>query len=266
MTPQSPKPSCHAVMTGGWTPSSADTAAGRVPGYGVATNIINGGVECGKGSNPQGQDRIGILDSLHVNPTSSIVLLTLTEGVIDDGQPPSFYLHLSEVSLAGFSRLPVQSDDLSLRDSETQDVTDTDPGFRDSFSNLASSLCRCFTSALSGMTTLTRALGDASFPQLADKSMFLNCLTWLHAGLSIQMMAVLAFPPNDDCNMQNEGVDYDLQWVSKEKRNLSFLMTVPKSIAIDECRKQNLHTNTMFIGSVTQFLLKRGAQNCYTKC
>ncbi|RVX16431.1 Basic endochitinase C [Vitis vinifera] len=42
-----------------WTPSSADTAAGRVPGYGVITNIINGGIECGKGSNAQVEDRIG---------------------------------------------------------------------------------------------------------------------------------------------------------------------------------------------------------------
>ena len=59
MTPQSPKPSCHDVMTGRWTPSQADNAAGRRPGYGVVTNIINGGIECGKGSNPQMNDRIG---------------------------------------------------------------------------------------------------------------------------------------------------------------------------------------------------------------
>ncbi|CAL5366089.1 unnamed protein product [Camellia sinensis] len=59
MTPQSPKPSCHAVITGRWTPSSADTSAGRVPGYGVITNIINGGLECGKGSNAKAEDRIG---------------------------------------------------------------------------------------------------------------------------------------------------------------------------------------------------------------
>ncbi|XP_030440328.1 basic endochitinase-like [Syzygium oleosum] len=59
MTPQSPKPSCHAVVTGQWQPSAADSVAGRVPGYGVITNIINGGIECGKGSNPQVEDRIG---------------------------------------------------------------------------------------------------------------------------------------------------------------------------------------------------------------
>ncbi|KAI8536875.1 hypothetical protein RHMOL_Rhmol10G0290300 [Rhododendron molle] len=59
MTPQSPKPSSHDVITGRWTPSAADSAAGRVPGYGVITNIINGGIECGKGSTSQQEDRIG---------------------------------------------------------------------------------------------------------------------------------------------------------------------------------------------------------------
>ncbi|MBI1572315.1 chitinase, partial [Escherichia coli] len=59
MTPQAPKPSCHAVATGEWTPSDADNAAGRVPGYGVITNIINGGLECGMGQNAANDNRIG---------------------------------------------------------------------------------------------------------------------------------------------------------------------------------------------------------------
>ncbi|XP_002439136.2 chitinase 12 [Sorghum bicolor] len=59
MTPQSPKPSCHDVMTGQWTPSAADIAAGRLPGYGVVTNIINGGLECGHGADTRVADRIG---------------------------------------------------------------------------------------------------------------------------------------------------------------------------------------------------------------
>ena len=46
MTPQAPKPSCHDVMTGVWTPTAADTAAGRMPGFGMTVNIINGGLEC----------------------------------------------------------------------------------------------------------------------------------------------------------------------------------------------------------------------------
>lgn len=59
MTPQSPKPSCHDVIIGRWSPSQADRSAGRVPGYGTVTNIINGGLECGKGWNAKVEDRIG---------------------------------------------------------------------------------------------------------------------------------------------------------------------------------------------------------------
>ncbi|TVU12884.1 hypothetical protein EJB05_46550, partial [Eragrostis curvula] len=59
MTPQSPKPSSHDVITGQWRPSAADQAAGRVPGYGVITNIINGGLECGHGADNRVADRIG---------------------------------------------------------------------------------------------------------------------------------------------------------------------------------------------------------------
>lgn len=59
MTPQSPKPSSHDVIIGAWTPSSDDIAANRLSGYGVITNIINGGLECGKGTNPKITDRIG---------------------------------------------------------------------------------------------------------------------------------------------------------------------------------------------------------------
>lgn len=59
MTPQPPKPSSHDVVTGRWRPSPADQAAGRVPGYGLITNIINGREECGKGPNQFVEDRIG---------------------------------------------------------------------------------------------------------------------------------------------------------------------------------------------------------------
>ncbi|KAM0916205.1 hypothetical protein ACQ4PT_010299 [Festuca glaucescens] len=59
MTPQGNKPSSHAVITGRWTPTAADTAAGRVPEYGVITNIVNGGLECGIGPDPRVADRIG---------------------------------------------------------------------------------------------------------------------------------------------------------------------------------------------------------------
>ncbi|QCD82135.1 endochitinase-like [Vigna unguiculata] len=59
MRPQGNKPSSHNVITGGWTPSAADTNAGRLPGYGVITNIINGGLECGRGPDSRVQSRIG---------------------------------------------------------------------------------------------------------------------------------------------------------------------------------------------------------------
>ncbi|KAL2507234.1 Basic endochitinase B [Forsythia ovata] len=59
MTPQSPKPSSHDAISGRWTPSATDSAAGRFLSYGVVTNIIDGGIGCGKGSNPQVVDRIG---------------------------------------------------------------------------------------------------------------------------------------------------------------------------------------------------------------
>ncbi|GLT54414.1 hypothetical protein SLA2020_276140 [Shorea laevis] len=59
MTPQGNKPSSHDVIIGKWMPSAVDRSAGRVPGYGVITNIINGGEECGKGPNNKAADRIG---------------------------------------------------------------------------------------------------------------------------------------------------------------------------------------------------------------
>ncbi|KAJ7953208.1 Chitinase [Quillaja saponaria] len=59
MTPQGNKPSSHDVITNRWTPSNADSSAGRVPGFGVITNIINGGIECGHGQDDQVASRIG---------------------------------------------------------------------------------------------------------------------------------------------------------------------------------------------------------------
>ncbi|KAJ6733281.1 CHITINASE (CLASS IB) / HEVEIN [Salix koriyanagi] len=59
MTPQANKPSSHDVIIRQWGSSDADRAANRVPGYGVITNIINGGLECGSGANDKVADRIG---------------------------------------------------------------------------------------------------------------------------------------------------------------------------------------------------------------
>lgn len=48
MTPQGEKPSCHAIMSGDWVPTAEDTTKGRaISKFGMTTNVINGGVECG---------------------------------------------------------------------------------------------------------------------------------------------------------------------------------------------------------------------------
>ncbi|OKH30664.1 hypothetical protein NIES2119_30540 [[Phormidium ambiguum] IAM M-71] len=62
MTPQAPKPSCHAVMTGGWKPSPNDASMGRAPGFGMTINIINGGLECSIPTNSKVSDRVGFYE------------------------------------------------------------------------------------------------------------------------------------------------------------------------------------------------------------
>jgi len=57
--PQPPKPSMLHVVDGTWQPNSNDIAAGLVPGFGVTTQIINGGIECGgSAEHIQSQNRI----------------------------------------------------------------------------------------------------------------------------------------------------------------------------------------------------------------
>lgn len=57
--PQPPKPSMLHVIDGTWVPSEGDRRAGRVPGFGVTTMIMNGGVECGGPTeHAQSQNRI----------------------------------------------------------------------------------------------------------------------------------------------------------------------------------------------------------------
>lgn len=53
LMPQPPKPSMLQVLDGSWRPNQKDLDAGLKKGFGVTTNIINGGVECGKGSELQ---------------------------------------------------------------------------------------------------------------------------------------------------------------------------------------------------------------------
>ncbi|KAJ0978708.1 hypothetical protein J5N97_014182 [Dioscorea zingiberensis] len=59
MTPRKPKPSCHDVMVGRYRPTKADLAANRTAGFGLVTNIINGGLECGIPDDSRVNDRIG---------------------------------------------------------------------------------------------------------------------------------------------------------------------------------------------------------------
>ncbi len=60
MTPQYPKPSAHDVMVRNWIPRDLDLTKNRISGLGMTVNIINGGVECGTGTEkPQVEDRIG---------------------------------------------------------------------------------------------------------------------------------------------------------------------------------------------------------------
>ncbi len=48
MTPQGQKPSCHDIMAGQYTPTGEDSLKGRLPGFGLVVNVINGVVECGQ--------------------------------------------------------------------------------------------------------------------------------------------------------------------------------------------------------------------------
>jgi chitinase len=59
MTPQAPKPSAHDVMVGNWVPTAQDMMLGRLPGFGMTINIINGGIECGYARSPKVTTRLG---------------------------------------------------------------------------------------------------------------------------------------------------------------------------------------------------------------
>ena len=62
MTEQLPKPSAHDVMVGNWVPTFNDLALGRFPGFGMTTNIINGGLECGFATPSAVVDRVGFFE------------------------------------------------------------------------------------------------------------------------------------------------------------------------------------------------------------
>ena len=49
MTPQKPKPSMHDVMTGYFEPNATDLSNDIDASFATTINIINGGIECGRG-------------------------------------------------------------------------------------------------------------------------------------------------------------------------------------------------------------------------
>jgi len=59
MTERKPIPSCHNVMVGKYLATKADIAANRTAGFGLVTNIVNGGLECGIPDDARVNDRIG---------------------------------------------------------------------------------------------------------------------------------------------------------------------------------------------------------------
>jgi hypothetical protein len=46
ITPATPKPSMHDVVTGFWLPNDVDKQNGLDRGFGITINIINGDIEC----------------------------------------------------------------------------------------------------------------------------------------------------------------------------------------------------------------------------
>jgi len=58
-TPRTGIPSIHDVIIGKHKLTKADKAANRKNGFGYTINIINGGIECGKGTpTPQAANRV----------------------------------------------------------------------------------------------------------------------------------------------------------------------------------------------------------------
>jgi hypothetical protein len=45
-----------------WQPTPEDVTAGRIGGFGMTINIINGGLECGIAHDPRVEDRVGFFE------------------------------------------------------------------------------------------------------------------------------------------------------------------------------------------------------------
>lgn len=88
--PQPPKPSMLQVIDGSWQPNAHDKANGLVSGFGVTTQIINGGVECGGPTEiAQSQNRIAYYKEfakyLKVNVPANEVLGCANMKQFDEG-------------------------------------------------------------------------------------------------------------------------------------------------------------------------------------
>lgn len=88
--PQPPKPSMLHVIDGTWVPNQHDIQSGLVPGFGVTTQIINGGVECGgSAEHAQSANRISyyrsFADALLVPIPGNEVLGCKTMKQFDEG-------------------------------------------------------------------------------------------------------------------------------------------------------------------------------------
>lgn len=98
MTPQPPKPSSHDIMVGNWTPSDADKALGRYPGFGMVINVINGGLECGP--------NLPILNISSISQSGSTVTLRSAEEIPTSYQPTAAvptYALIAGVNPSGYN-------------------------------------------------------------------------------------------------------------------------------------------------------------------
>nr|AAR92158.1 basic class I chitinase [Musa acuminata] len=98
MTAQSPKPSCHDVITGRWSPSSADSSTGTLIRIGWI-QLFNLDLECGHGSDSRVQDRIGFYRRycgiLGVSPGDNL----------DCGNQRSFGLYTKSMALCSWKEI-----------------------------------------------------------------------------------------------------------------------------------------------------------------
>ncbi|KAH9326684.1 hypothetical protein KI387_006862, partial [Taxus chinensis] len=87
---------------GRWNPSGSDSATGRAVGYGMTTNIINGGLECGKGFNAKITQNVHLapqgISAVMSSSNSTPVSRSITSGISSGSSSPLAILHPHEAS------------------------------------------------------------------------------------------------------------------------------------------------------------------------